>query len=189
VSIARGILRIARFRIDGLAEFSISRQAFFNSLAPLVAFPVSWALIQLLSGEFIPAVSDLLSSIVALLVPLVISEFLAERWGVAERWLGYAVASNWAQWTMPLALAAMLSAVWLLGQTGMPADPGMVAGGALGVMLFGLALHWFLARYALGLSRSRAALMVVACDVATVVLVLGPRLLALHLNPGAASGG
>jgi hypothetical protein len=180
VSIARGILRIARFRADGLAEFEASRHAFLNSLAPLVAFPVAGAVLELVQGQVFDALVDLLASLVALLAPLVISEVLAERWGVGERWLGYAVASNWAQWTMPMVLAAMLTSFWLLDALGMVTDENMVTGGAIGVLLYGLALHWFLARNALGLSRWRSAGLVAACDIGTVLLVLGPRLIALH---------
>jgi hypothetical protein len=50
----------------------------------------------------------------------------------------------------------------------------------VGVVLYGVALHYFLARVGLGLSRSKAALLILVCDVATVVAVLGPRLLVLH---------
>jgi hypothetical protein len=44
---------------------------------------------------------------------------------------------------------------------------------------YGLWLHWFLARHGLGLSRLRAAVMVFGVNIVTVLIVLGPRLLAL----------
>ncbi len=182
MSIARGIIRIARFRIDGLMEFGTSKQAFLNSLAPLLAFPLVGALLEIGQGQVADAVTDLLASVVALLVPLVISEFLADRWGVSDSWLRYAVVVNWAQWTMPLALAAMISAVWLLGEMGMNADQNMVAGAAIGVVIYGVALHWFLARYALGLSRGKSWILVGICDLVTVMFVVIPRLVALHFN-------
>ena len=184
MSITRGIVRIARFRAEGLAEFDISRNSFLNSLAPLVAFPLVGSLLELASGNAIEAVSDLLASVVALLAPLIISEYLAERWQAGERWLGYAVASNWTQWIVPIAFGASFSALWLLKQIGVPAEQGGVVGSVLFLLLYGVALHWFLARKALGLSRMRATLMVVICDLATLALVMGPRILMVHLNPG-----
>jgi hypothetical protein len=117
------------------------------------------------------------------LVPLVISEALATRWGVGDAWLRYAVASNWSQWAMPLALAALISSLWLLDQMGLKTNSSMVAGGAVGVVCYGVALHYFLARVGLGLSRWKAGGLVALCDVVTVIVVLGPRLLALHLGP------
>jgi hypothetical protein len=48
--------------------------------------------------------------------------------------------------------------------------------GCLGV--YGLWLHWFLARNALGLSAFRAVGLVFLVNLGTAVVVLGPRLLA-----------
>jgi hypothetical protein len=183
VSIARGIIRIARFRSAGLAEFEASRQGFLNSLAPLLAFPLVGAVLEVLQGQVTVALADLCASVVAVLVPLVISEALATRWGVGDAWLRYAVASNWSQWAMPLALAALISSLWLLDQMGLKTNSSMVAGGAVGVVCYGVALHYFLARAGLGLSRWKAGGLVALCDVVTVIVVLGPRLLALHLGP------
>ncbi len=185
MSILRGIIRIARFRADGLAQFGDTIQAMSSSLAPLVAFPLVGALLEIGQGNWVIAVSDLLASLVALLAPLVISETLARFWGVRAAWMRYAVASNWAQWAMPMALLALLAALFVMGRVGVAVTPAVIGAGAIGVVLYGVALHWFLARAALGLSRLRAVLMVLACDVTTVLLVLGPRLLALHLGaPG-----
>ncbi len=183
MSIIRGIVRIARFRVEGLAEFDVSRNGFLNSLAPLVAFPLVGSLLEFSSGNVIEALGDLLASVVALLTPLIISEYLANRWQAGERWLGYAVATNWTQWIVPIAFGASFSALWLLRQMGIPTGQGGVLGSVLTLMVYGVALHWFLARRALGLSRVQATLLVVLCDLATLALVMGPRLLMVHLNP------
>jgi len=132
----------------------------------------------------IDALSDLLASVVALLAPLVISELFATRWQAGPHWLGYAVAANWSQWILPMATAAMLSAFWVMHIFGIVTTQSMVVGGVMGVLLYGVALHWFLARRALGLSRVRSLVLVTLCDLATVALVMGPRVLALHLNGG-----
>ena len=58
----------------------------------------------------------------------------------------------------------------------------------LGLVGYGLWLHWFVARHGLGLSGLRAAVMVLGVNLATVVLVLGPRMLALAFG-GAGLGG
>ena len=183
MSVVRGIVRIARFRADGLAEFEASRNAFLNSLAPLLAFPLVGSLLEFVAHSPIDAISDLLSSVIALLVPLMLSEFLAGRWQVGDRWLGYAVVSNWAQWIVPMGMGASLSAIWLLKQFGVPAGQGGVVGVVLCLLAYGVALHWFLARHALGLSRWRSTLLVLLCDLLTVLLVMGPRMLMVHLNP------
>ncbi|MDR3523823.1 MAG: hypothetical protein P4L66_06935 [Acetobacteraceae bacterium] len=182
MSILRGIVRVARFRVEGLAEFDVSGNGFLNSLAPLVAFPLVGCLLELSQGSVIDALSDFLASVVALLAPLAISEILAKRWQAGPLWLGYAVATNWSQWILPMAMAAMLSAFWVMHALGIESTQPMVVGGVVGVLLYGVALHWFLARRALGLSRLRSFLLVSICDLATLALVMGPRLIALHLN-------
>jgi hypothetical protein len=62
----------------------------------------------------------------------------------------------------------------VLMYTGLPDE----IGAALTVILlciYGLWLHWFIARHGLDLSSWRAALLVVAVNMGTVLLVLGPR--------------
>ncbi len=178
MSIVVGIARLARFRPDGFAAFSATRQALFNSMAPLLAFPLVGGLIQLTQGDVAAAMSGMLLTIVALLTPLVVTEFFARRWGVQDRWLRFVVASNWCQWALPVLLLGTMTGLWLLARLGVPAGEGAVGGGIVCVMVYGIALHWFLARSGLGLSRGRAALLVLAADFSTGLLILGPKLLA-----------
>lgn len=173
-----GIARLARFRVDGFAAFQASPQAVLNSLAPLVAFPLVGGLIELGQGRWQSALVDVLTTVVALLTPLVVSEFLARRWGRETRWLRFAVASNWAQWALPMVLMAMVVGLWLLSNLGIPMSRSVIGACMLGIFVYGLALHWFLARAGLDLSRGRAALLVGAADVLTGLLVIGPRLMA-----------
>jgi hypothetical protein len=53
---------------------------------------------------------------------------------------------------------------------------------------YGLWLHCFLARHGLGLSWSQAGLMVVGVNLATVLLVAGPRMLALYVKGAGLQG-
>ena len=53
---------------------------------------------------------------------------------------------------------------------------------------YGLWLHWFIARHGLGLSRFRAAVLVLGINLATVAIVIGPRFLTLVTNDAAFGG-
>ena len=75
----------------------------------------------------------------------------------------------------PLAFWTMLVVMVGFGLPRQLARMGFV----LGVIAYGLWLHIFLARHGLGLTLSRAVAMVLGVNLATVVLVLGPRMLAL----------
>jgi len=176
MSALRGIARLARFRVDGFAEFVGTSQAVLNSLAPLVAFPLAGGLLQAGQGEWQSALSDLLATIVALLTPLVVTEFLARRWGREALWLRFAVASNWCQWAIPMALMAIVLVLWMGAQLGMHPSKAVVGGCLIGLICYGIALHYFLARVGLQLPRGRAVVMVLAADLLTGLLVVGPRL-------------
>ena len=173
--IVRGVLLLARFRVAGLALFGDSVADLLNSLAPLLAFPVVLALLLLLDGAGGEALSDLLSLVVALLAPLVISQALAAQWGRDEGWLRYAVALNWCQWALPLAALAAVMAFSILAALGLP-QQALVPGALLSVGGYALALHWFLARRALALGRGRATLFVAAVNAGTGVLMLLPHM-------------
>jgi hypothetical protein len=178
MSILTGILRLARFKPDGFVAFSATPQALLNSLAPLVAFPLVGGLSELAQGHMVTALSDFLATLVALLTPLVVTEFLSRKWGCGDRWLRFAVASNWCQWALPLAVVVMALALWLLARLGVSLGSGIVGACIIALMGYGIALHWFLARFGLGVSRGRATLLVLAADLTTGILVLAPRLLA-----------
>ena len=178
MSILTGIRRLARFQADGFLSFKATPQALLNSLAPLVAFPLVGGLGELAQGNVATALSDLLATAVALLTPLVVSEFLATRWGAGSRWLRFAVASNWCQWVLPLGVMAIVIVFWTLAQLGMKLGSGVVGAAIIGLIVYGIGLHWFMARRGLGLSRGRATLMVLAADLTTGCLVVLPRVLA-----------
>jgi hypothetical protein len=171
-----GIMRIGRFRADGLAEFNPTSQSFLNSLAPLLAFPLAASLVMLLSGEAGEALHGLLAALVGLLAPPVLSQLLASAWGRQDGWLRYAVAFNWCQWAIPLMALLILM---LLGPALVAGAPThIVKAATLAVVLvYGFALHVFLARHGLRLEPRRAVVLVVACNLGTFLLMIGPEFL------------
>lgn len=184
-AIVQGIVLLARFRVAGLAQFTGSVPDLLNSLAPLLAFPAVLALLLLLGGGGgVDALSDLLSLVVGLLGPLVISQALAARWGRDEAWLRYAVAFNWCQWVLPLVAMALVLLFSVLAAMGLPQQL-LVPGALLSVGFYALSLHWFLARRGLDLSRAQATLFVVAMNAGTGMLMLLPRVMRGWLEGGA----
>lgn len=178
-NIVVGIVRLARGRADGLLQFSATREAFLASLAPLIAFPLVGGILMMLGGGGLDALADLLATLCALLAPPVLSFEVARWWGREDAWLRFATAFNWCQWIIPILLSLLLLIFGTLTMVGLPADIAR-AGVLLGLVGYGLWLHCFLARHGLGLSWPRAGLMVVGVNLATVLLVAGPRVLALY---------
>jgi len=183
LGVAAGVARLARFHADGLAAFDDSPVGLLNALAPWIAFTLVGTVLALAGGALRDAALDLLASIVGLLAPPVLSHALAQLFGRGEAWLRYAVAATWCQWLMPPALLAALVAGGVLMAAGVPqAAAEMVAAGA--VLIYALALHWFLARRGLVLSPWRAAAVVAAVNLGTAVLAFGPLLLTADWGSG-----
>lgn len=180
-SVARGIWRLARLKPEGFAEFAATPQAFLNSLAPLVAFPLVGGVLMLVRGVGAAALTDLLATLIAVLAPTVIGAALAQRWGHGARWLRFAVAFNWTQWAVPVAALLMLVAVGVLRGVGLSEDQAVTVW-LLGIAGYAIALHFFLARQGLGVSRGQAVLFVAAINLGTAALVIGPRFVAAALR-------
>jgi hypothetical protein len=186
-SIVLGIARLACGRADGFRQFGATREAFLASLAPLIAFPLVGGTLMLLGGGGINALSDLLATLCALMAPPVLSFEVARLWHREAAWLRFATAFNWCQWAIPVLGSVLLLALGMLVAVGLPrqAARGLAL---LGLVSYGLWLHWFLARHGLGLSRFRAAVLVLGVNLATVIIVIAPRMLALATG-GAVLGG
>ncbi len=185
MSVLRGIVLVCRFRREGLAEFDSSRNAFLASLAPLIAFPLVGALMVAQLGLISAAISSFLTSLIALLAPLLISEMFARRWGVGERWLHFAVASNWSQCITPILFGVLRAASWIMVQLGvLPSDDGALVGLLMVVLIYALAVQWFVVRHGLALSRGQTALLVFGSDLVTGALVMTPTLLMAALSNG-----
>ncbi len=179
LALLRGLIRLARFRADGLTAFRGTPSAYLNSLTPLLGFALVGAVLTALHGEGREALSNLLSTAIVLLAPAVVSEPLARRWGRDETWLKFMVALNWCQWTVPVVFIAAVVVASFLTTGGLSEDQAAL-GEALVVAAYGLSLQWFLARRALEVKRGQAVLLVLAMNLAAGVLALGPRLLAGH---------
>lgn len=172
-----GLLRISRGRADGVGCFGATPQAFLASLAPLIAFPLVAAGMGIFTEGPRRALTGFAMAICAMLTPAVISYELARIWKRGEAWLRFATAFNWCEWILPaIAFLTMLPLSAAIG-AGMSAT---VASTVLIICLivYGLWLHWFLARKALGLSGYRAILLVLLVNFGTAIVVLGPNLLA-----------
>jgi hypothetical protein len=178
-SIVLGIVRLARGHSDGIRQFGATREAFLASLAPLIAFPLVGGVLMLLGGGGLAAVSDLLATLCALLAPAVLSFEVARLWGREAAWLRFATAFNWCQWVIPVVGSVLLLVLAFLAGLGLPRELARLAV-LFGIIAYGLWLHWFVTRHGLGLSGPRAALAVLGVNLGTVILVLGPRILALE---------
>ncbi|HYZ60930.1 MAG TPA: hypothetical protein VE650_00635 [Acetobacteraceae bacterium] len=172
-----GVWKVARGRAEGMARFGDTTQSFLASLAPLIAFPVAGALLELVSDGLVPALGLLAVTIIAQLAPPVLSHVLAVRWQREHAWLHYATAYNWCYWAIPV-VAALLMTLFGMGlRAGLPAETAVQAF-FLSLAAYSLWLHWFLARHGLALSVWRAILLVVLVNAGTLLLAFGPRLLA-----------
>ncbi len=154
-----------------------------SSLAPLVAFPLVGSVLMMLGGGGLGALSDLLATLCALLGPPVLSFEVARLWGREAPWQRFATAFNWCQWVIPVIGILLLMIFAMFVGFGLPR--AFARGGVLlGIIAYGLWLHWFVTRHGLGLSGLRAALMVIGVNLGTVILVMGPRVLVLALSGG-----
>lgn len=171
-----GILQLALLRAEGMRQFGDSRQGFLNSLAPLLAFPLMGAVLDVVSGGGEGDLAALLGGLVALLAPPVLSEAMAGLFGREREWLRYATAFNWSRWAMLLALIASLMLMGLLVSAGLT-ERAAVALGLLAVVAYSVVLDWFVARVGLRLSVWRAVALVVVVNAGAAMLSVGPRLL------------
>jgi hypothetical protein len=180
-SVIVGIMRIARGRADGIDFFGASAQSYLSSLAPLVAFPLVGAVMAIYSDGPRQALTDLAMMLCALLTPAVVSYELARIWKRDDAWLRFATVFNWCEWILPILaclLVVPLSLGIVLGLN--ESTAGSLWVGCLG--LYGIWLHWFLARNALALSGFRAAMLVLVVNFGTILTVMGPRFLADRLG-------
>lgn len=176
-NILLGILRVACGRADGLGRFGATRQAFLASLAPLIAFPLVGGALLLLGGAGRAGAAQLLATLCALLAPPVLSFEVARLWGRQPVWLRFATALNWCQWAIPVVAVLSLAILQPL-LAAFLSERGAVAATLGAVGCYALWLHWFVARHGLGLSRLRAAALVLLVNLGTGLLVLGPAFLA-----------
>jgi hypothetical protein len=127
------------------------------------------------------ALTGLAMTICALLTPAVLSYELARIWKRSDAWARFATAFNWCEWILPVLACLVMVPLSLAISAGMSeATASVVLVSCLG--LYGLWVHWFLARKALALSGIRAVALVFLVNLGTALVVLGPRLLANDLG-------
>lgn len=168
-----GIVRLARGKVDGLAQFGDTPQSFLASLAPLIAFSLVGAGVLAGAAGLGGMLGFLLLLMVAHLAPPVLSHALARYWDREDWWLRYATAYNWVQCALPLAGLPLVIGMQVVALLGVPV--GTVV--PLGLTLFvgyALWLQWLLARHGLDLSRGRAAVVVALVHLGTYALAFGP---------------
>ncbi len=166
-NIFRGIVRLAQFNGEGLLEFGDTPQAFVNSLAPLLAFPLVGAAVTLYGGARHGAIINMLASIIAVAAPPVLSHILASLWHREPLWLRYAVAFNWCEAAIFLVMVVLLV---VTSRGGVMAH----AAWTLPIYLYWAVLHGFLAKRALRVSVVRAVVMVVFVNFGSFLLMALP---------------
>ncbi len=180
-AVAIGVARLARFNAGGLAAFDATPSGLLNALAPWLAFALVGFLLMLVDGSPTEALAEFLGMLVALLTPAVLSEALARLWGREAAWLRYAVAFVWCQWIMPPASLIAVACSVVIATAGVPTETALRLG-EFALLAYLLALHAFLARRALDLSRWRTAAIVAAVNLGTGALVFGPMLMRVALG-------
>lgn len=180
--VVRGILRVGTFQADGVAEFEATPQAFLTSLVPLLTLPLAGGLVMALRGHVAEALASVLANVVVLLAPPVAAHALAGRWRREGLWLRYAVAYNWCQWAVAIALVVAMLAGSMMIAVGFP-ETMTASLLVLGLAGYAIVLNWFLARTAMRLSGGQAAMFIVLVWLAALVLIMAPAL----IGGGAAS--
>lgn len=179
-SVIVGIFLVARGRAEGVGCFGATSQAFLASLAPLLAFPLVGTALGVFSQGVTASLTEFAIYLCALLTPAVLSFELARAWGRSDKWLRFATAFNWCEWILPLVACLVMIPISVAISGGLdPHSAGIILLGCLGV--YGLWLHWFLARHALSLSKLRAGVMVLLVNAATVLVASVPQLIAMRV--------
>jgi hypothetical protein len=173
-NVALGILRLARGRADGLAQFDATPQAVLQALAPLAAMMIVSLGLAIVSRAPVALQSYLLAGAVGLLSQLVLSYEVAKRWGRAAAWYRFAAAFCWCQWAAPVAMVGLILVMSVMLAAGISEDAAAMAG-LIGLLSYGVWLHWFLAWRALALTKWRALALVLIVNAATLVLLNLPE--------------
>ena len=167
---------MARGRPEGLNCFGDTPRAFFASLAPGFAFMAASLAEGLSQGRGLATFPDLLPPLCALLAPPVLSYEIARFWGREAFWHRYIVAYDWSRWLLLCLVLVAFVCVSAARVSGLMGTGGFRVS-VIAIALYALWLNWFTARHGLALSGGRAALLVFAVNLGTVLLVIGPGLL------------
>lgn len=176
-----GIFELAIGRAGGFARFPVSPRDFLVSLGILLCVPAFMALMVAGRAGLDTALTALLAIFCALLVPPVVSHTLARLWDRDAWWLRFAIAYNYSRIAVVGVYAALLMVAAIMLSMRMPRLA--VSGIIQTIMLvYTLWFDWFLLRAGLQISAARAAMGVLALNIATFLLVFGPLLLAIGMS-------
>lgn len=177
--ILQGMLLLASGRREGITCFEGTPDAFGAAIAPQLAMLIVGLLQVFLVSDKLLGLTKILLSLCVVLLPAVVSQFYAHRWGRDVLWLRYITAATWCNWVV---LLISLGATILAGVL-FPAiltQPGFMGALVLSVAVYEMWLQWYVARVGLGLSRGRALLLYVSILASTLVLYALAALLPPH---------
>ncbi len=187
MQVVNGILMLARFQAEGFKPFTATPLGFMNSLAPMMAITVVAALRPLLAGNLRALALHVLTSLIALLGPPVLSHLVARAWKREAEWMRYIVAFNWCQAVVTLVTVVLILMLAIGGGVG-AGGAGLVAAVG-GVLIYWIVLCWFMAWRGLGLGKLRSVLAVIVINVGTGLLVMGPQMLSIAMSGAVGAAG
>ncbi|QEO16632.1 hypothetical protein [Acetobacter vaccinii] len=177
--ILQGMLLLAAGRREGLACFESSTDAFGAALAPQLAFLLVEGIQLFLQPGKVVAAVKLLLSFCVMLLPAVVSQFYAARWGRGALWLRYITAATWCNWIVVLvSLFCTLLASLLF--PALVSQPGFMGAIVFAAAVYEMWLQWFVARSGLAISGGRAALLYVTVLLVSLLLYGAAALLPPH---------
>lgn len=160
-SVFQGMALLACGRAEGLEKFKGTVNGFLAALAPGIAYNIVFMLLALMQKDAVVGVIRVELSLCSFLALPVISNWFAVRWGKEDRWLRYATAAAWSQWTSVFVLALVMAiAAFLMPRVA--EMPGFGNAAIAATQLYDLWLGIFIARCGLGITRWRAVLVAVA---------------------------
>jgi hypothetical protein len=176
--ILRGLFLLAQGKPSGMREFDSSADAFYASIAPLIAFPLVFDGVSVANGQWQAGILGFLGQLCAVLALPVIIQAFAQATGREALWLRTAVALGWSFWIiLPAGLIAGFASAALVA-AGMGQNTGaiLVLGLVAGYLLW---YRWFILRAGLGLGIWQAAILVGLTSAAIGLLTTGPALIDL----------
>jgi len=112
-----------------------------------------------------------LMTLCQLLAPAVIADWFCRRWSRGERWPLYANIINWTPLLLFIVLAPAVSLARVLMAFGASQDVASIAA-TMAISVYGVWFQWRVARGALDVSRWRAAQLLGATFLFSVVIVV-----------------
>ncbi|MGO3517302.1 MAG: hypothetical protein ACTINM_02165 [Acetobacter cibinongensis] len=175
----QGMLLLACGRREGMQNFSGTVDAFGAALAPQLAFLLIGAFQALLAPGKALGMTKVLLSLCVVLLPAVVSQFYAKKWGKEDQWLRYITAATWSNWVVLLVTIAATVLAGLLFPA-LLSQPGFLKALLVVAAAYEIWLQWFVARAGLGVSGLRACVLYASILLVTFALYALAALLPPH---------